>query len=94
MNVLRDGPAGSVEGAGAVESVGSVGAVGAVESAGAVGAVGAVETLGAVGAVESVGTAGPVVVTGGARGRPYLRSYSTSSRRWSSKNVLDFLPFL
>jgi hypothetical protein len=77
-------------GASPVDTAGAldVEAVGAIEAE----ASGAIETE-AAGAVDVEAT-GPVVAAWEAKGRPYLRSYSSSSRRWSSRKVFDFLPVL
>ena len=73
-----------VDAAGALD----VEAVGAIEAE----TSGAVETE-AAGAVDVEAT-GPVVAAWEAKGRPYLRSYSSNSCRWSSRKVFDFLPVL
>ena len=89
-------PPGVVEASGLMVGASPVDAAGAldVEAVGAVNtkASGGIETEAAGGV--NVEATGPVVAAWEAKGRPYLRSYSSSSCRWSSRKVFDFLPVL
>ena len=73
-----------------VLTINSVDRPSAVKAAGLMVGASPVDGSGAV-EVEAIG---PVGAACEATGRLYFRSYSSNSRRWSSRNVLDFLPLL